>query len=639
MDKKDLIREFLDSFKKTLNVSSLYSKGHPLFMKAVKDFKEKLDRTLAFVESIEINIATDSFSFQDMEFSEPQDAELAKKMHMRKIKRIKIRQGITLEELTFFLDRITKPLKDFIKDGGIGRTEKNLEQHLFIEEIDYWELLKSGGGEYHKDIWAYLFNEAIGNNDHDKIIQLSMNFPEILKHFTVHELLEDAELYESFKKFLSYLKDKEKDRFSKCSENIVRYIFNIVNVFSDSDLEKIGLLFGCFAERDLSDILTNEILNVSGEDTFNFDLFLKIVDVKNYPAIAFLTERYHRDQLLGDKQKIRAKVERLLSTVDKYQFSKTYHDMLDPFLKEVSSDRGLVFDRNSAHVNYRIILLNLFFQEKNNDRSELIIRHISRELKNALHVKDFGYFKLLVDILKMKKIETPQMSLLFEDLDKQIAGFVENNIWNEQLPEDFQYMADYVESSVLNADFYLNKIFGEEKIKPIILKLFLKFFPDSLPIFLEKLKRRYSDIGFNEKLIQSLKMVNNSSVPDVLKEIYLVSNEYIKGEVLVSMQELGAFNREFLLSILQKDEIFQKREALLILMKDNEAKQEALKALFLIKSPWGIKNRVLMDNIIVVEELGLKDARDYLVSISKKHFFWNWRIKRKAKEVLKKWTE
>jgi len=124
----------------------------------------------------------------------------------------------------------------------------------------------------------------------------------------------------------------------------------------------------------------------------------------------------------------------------------------------------------------------------------------------------------------------------------------------------------------------------------------------------------------------------------ILEQIYLLSNNYIKIEVLRAMQELDRFDKDFLISILQKDDIYQKKEALLILMKDERTKKEALEILFLVKSPWGRKNRVLLDNIIAVEDAGLKEAKDYLIGISKTHFFWNWNIKRKAKEVLKKWT-
>jgi len=40
-----------------------------------------------------------------------------------------------------------------------------------------------------------------------------------------------------------------------------------------------------------------------------------------------------------------------------------------------------------------------------------------------------------------------------------------------------------------------------------------------------------------------------------------------------------------------------------------------------------------------VEETGLKEARDYLVAISKKHFFWNRDIRKEALRVLKKWAQ
>lgn len=637
MDRKELIRAFFDNLKKTLNISSLYSKEHPLFLKAVKDFKNIVDHTLNFINPIQINIAIDFFLFDQTKFSDPAHAELAKRMHLRKIKRINIKQGITFEELTFFLNRISIPLKDFIKNGGIAHIKEKMT-HLFIEEIDYWELLRTEGGENYKDIWVYLLSEVINTNDNVKIIQLAGSFGEMLKHFRVQEVLENNELHENIKKFLSYLKDKDKEKFSQHSKDITKYIFNIINVFSESELEKIRTLFNCFTESDFADILTDEILSADESDTFGFDLFFQIVDAQKHAAIASLTVKSLREKFFGDKQKIRAKIDKFLSVSDKYPFSEVYRNAFASFLKDISSSKIFSFDRDLAYVNYRLILLNLLTQEKSKDLLDVIIREISRELKNIIQNIDLEYLKLLVDILKKKKSEDPKVTLLFGEIDKQITDFVENNIWNEELSEDFQYVAGYLESSMLGIDTYLKRIFDENKVNATVLELFLKFFSDSLHLFYKNLEKKYSDIEFNEKLIKSLKTLNNTLVLNILVQIYLLSNNYIKIEVLRTMQELDRFDKAFLFSILQKDDIYQKEEALLTLIKDEKARQEALETLFLIHSPWGRKNKVLLDNIIVVEEIGLKEAKDYLVTISKKHFFWNRDIRRKAKEVLKKWT-
>jgi hypothetical protein len=224
-----------------------------------------------------------------------------------------------------------------------------------------------------------------------------------------------------------------------------------------------------------------------------------------------------------------------------------------------------------------------------------------------------------------------------EAIDKQIAAFVENNVFNEELPEGFEYFADYLTFSIAGIDLYLNKMFSENKVSNMGLNLFLKFFPGRLDLFYENLEKKRADIEFMEVLIKNLKTLDNALVLDILEQIYVSSNDYIKIEVLRAMREMYRFNKEFLISILSEGDVFLKKEALLILRKDEKARRKALEKLFLIEGPWWVKNRILLDNITAVGEVGLRDAEEFLIAISKKHFFWNWNIKRKAKEVLSRW--
>jgi hypothetical protein len=103
------------------------------------------------------------------------------------------------------------------------------------------------------------------------------------------------------------------------------------------------------------------------------------------------------------------------------------------------------------------------------------------------------------------------------------------------------------------------------------------------------------------------------------------------------MQVLSMFDKELLFSILQKKDVNLKREALVILAKEEQAKREALKILLCIPNPWGLKNKVILQNSIIIEELGLKEGREYLEELIRRRFFWNKQIRKKAQEILAKW--
>jgi hypothetical protein len=62
-----------------------------------------------------------------------------------------------------------------------------------------------------------------------------------------------------------------------------------------------------------------------------------------------------------------------------------------------------------------------------------------------------------------------------------------------------------------------------------------------------------------------------------------------------------------------------------------------MEILFCFPNPWGRKYIILLENIGIIEELDLKAARRYLVSLSKKPFFWDHSVKKRARKVLERW--
>jgi hypothetical protein len=249
---------------------------------------------------------------------------------------------------------------------------------------------------------------------------------------------------------------------------------------------------------------------------------------------------------------------------------------------------------------------------------------------------DFGYLDMAIDILKKKKIEGGQASSIFNEIDEGITVIIENSVW-DTLPADFQHVIDYPESSVLGVQFYLTKIFEEGKISSAALKLFLKFFPNEIKLFYACLSKRCSDIEFTEGILSNLKILDHDMLLDILEQIYSLSHNYIKLEVLRIMNDLDRYHKEYLMDILSKEIIPLRKEALLILMKDKKTRDEILSSFFSVDDPWNINTKVLLFNLALIEDLGIKDVKDYLINLNKKVFFWNWNLKRRIREVLNKW--
>ena len=192
--------------------------------------------------------------------------------------------------------------------------------------------------------------------------------------------------------------------------------------------------------------------------------------------------------------------------------------------------------------------------------------------------------------------------------------------------------------SALGADFYLDKIFNQKKVNSLVLKLWFKLFPDKMYLFYDNLNEKNYDLELMAKLINGLKAIDSPLGTEALKKIFFFTNNIMKAEVLKAMQGLRYRDDEFLCSVLNEQGAFLKREALLILVRDEIGVRKALEKLFSISGMWWRKNKIILENIMLVDDIGLKEARAYLVTFSKMKYLWNKRIREKAQEVLKRWN-
>ncbi|TBR16625.1 hypothetical protein EPO66_04375 [bacterium] len=186
----------------------------------------------------------------------------------------------------------------------------------------------------------------------------------------------------------------------------------------------------------------------------------------------------------------------------------------------------------------------------------------------------------------------------------------------------------------MDFETYRQKIFKENKFSFYILKFLIRFFPDKLSIFYDELKERSSDVDFIMKIITALKASRNPLGVQTLELIYSFSNDLIKLEVLKALNEIGELDKNFILSIVDKESFLLKKEALLVLSKDPEALKEASRSLLSVPSPWGKKNNYIIENIRLIQELRLKEAKDDLQILSKRPFFWNSKLRAKARQAL-----
>jgi hypothetical protein len=636
MPNREILDKFLTALVSTLNKAALYQSNHPLFAKTAEDFRQTLLSAFEVSQPFVIGVTLNSLIVENETFVDPGYQELAKKLHLRRVKKIEIRKGITSEELLLFFSKISLPIEEIFKAGGIENVlSKEMTPHLLIHKLDYSELLIRDTSEY-KDIWPFLLREAINEKNSEKITKLVDNFGRMLSSFTTAEIFNGVQILESVGNFLDYLRDTDKEKFFRCAREMAQHIFQAKD-FSEAELNKTKVLFSSLSEGDFASILSAEIFDIDSFSNINLELFSKVIGEDRVASVCEFTIKKINENFFGNKQKLKARLEDILNQISDPVLNGIYKNAFSSLLKSISLAADISFDRDSLNSNYRLILLHLLLCTTKTESLVVILEEVMLELQNMAKVIDFEYLNMLVGILQKRK-ETIKSGTfpIFEEIDKFITLSIENSCWDTS-SDNLREIADYPRTSVLGVKFYLDRFFSEKKINGIALKLFIKLFPGDLNLFYGQISKSHSDIELLETTIAALKTLDNSLSLPVFEQIYLSSNSYIKIEIIRAMRELDNYRKEFLIDILLKGDIPLKQEVLLILLKDEKTKHEILSAFFAVDDPWKVDSKALIGNIRLMEELALKDAKDYLCELNKKLFFWHWNIKWEIKKLLKKW--
>jgi len=637
MNKEEALTGFLKGLRIAINNSLAYSRAHPYFLKNAQDFKEKIDETFNFLNPIKVNVATEALFLDGKEWKKAAYfVELAHILHQRKIKSIEFQPGLSAAEVADFLSLLALQPKEIIRNGGLSRLLGNAKsQHIRVENLDYAQLL-GGQGEEAKDIWVYLFKEAVEKRDNRRINEFAGDFSKGLHYLNVKEIIEDDQLRQLLAHFLSHLKKEEKEKFFKCAQELSSFIVNSASQVSSDKADKLKEIFGGLESGDFTDILLSQLSGESSFNALNLELFSRLAGEKNAGQIASsLVSKVESRPDLKNNPVFLKQIRDLLSSPGKENASPVYRSALSALLKDISTAASLFFDCHALRVNYRMVILNLFVQEANPDELNLLLKRLDKGWEQVAQDKDYGFLRNLLDTLKQKRGGLPPDAA--ENIARQISRIVEADIWDGALPEDLIQLAASLEKSYSAADFYLNKLFQEKKLSLCGLKLFLGFFPAQLDTFYGLLKQRHADLEFLSQIIKISGQIDLPVSLAVLKEIYSFGNELMKTEVLRAMRACSEFDPEFIFPILREKSHSLKKEALLVLLRDSAAKPKAIEMLLGMRSPWGIKNQLLLENILVIEELGVREARDDLILFSKRRFFWNRQLRNKALAVLENW--
>lgn len=637
-NRDQILQDFLRNLKVSFKNATIYNTEHPAFVGSVSALKENIETIFKFLSPISISFTPRSL-FIDDQFWEGEKIyqELGRLFHFRKIKTLEIRQGITDTELMTFSAKITLTLKDFLKEGGPQAViKKENLRHIHVEELDYSQLLKGEGGEI-SDIWAYLMEEGLEEQDSQKLVQVTENFEHIIGKFNTDELIVNEELQQTFSKYFKYLKGSSAKQYRKCAKSLVKAVVTNRKITTESKFENLKLLISDLREEDLAHSIWEEIIVDDKFDSISFSIFSKLIEKERHLEISTsLRDLFQSDDPVNRQPEVEEKIKALLSGTSSKFISEIYQQTLGNLLNEINFDQKLTFERTHLNRNYWYVLLNMLEREKRIDQMLVNINMIQAEWKEITSFHDFTYAQKLWEVLKQK-----ENSLLSEEqyktLVQKISEFIERSILDENTDPALEFFLQNLQESIFNTNIYLDNIFTEEKVSPFILQAFFKFFSNYLFYFNLNLEQKGSKPVFFIKMIKALESIDTPMSLVALKTIYPLGERPVKVRVLQAMQQLSNVDEKFLFQVLRSKESDLKGLALILLLRNPKTRNLALDKLLNIQSPFGIKNKVVLKHIGIMRERKLYPAKEHLLELKKRSGFWNRRIRAEARKVLEGW--
>lgn len=639
MDKQEVIQAFVLSLKVAVRNASIYTLEHPAFAEGIADLRKKLDDVFEFIIPLSIGFTPHSLFIEDVFYERDKVyQELARLFHFRKIKSVSIDQSVNPQELQMFIARISEPAKDILKAGGpIAIMEQEGIESIFIEELDYREILK-GEGEELKDIWVRLMQEALEEENKDQILELADNFAKVIKEFSPQEITENPEARETIKNFFSYLKDNEGDKFTECGKDFIKAAMRRKDKTPEETFQELRQMTSGILEEDLALTFWGELLTDETFEPMNVNIFSMFVENKKEGRVNYqISKMFRSNEILNENMEVMDKVKDLLQGPESELVSPIYRNTLHTLLKQMTWEQEQVFDYEQLYRNSRFILANLFENEIEPDGAIELLKSILDQWDRIIQEQDFEYLKVLYDDLE-KRGHAVSHDQVYKTLRGRLTESVEDAILAGEVNLYLEYFISRFDHSAHEVNVYLDKIFTEGKITPYILKAYFKFHTEYLFYFNLNLDTYASDTNLIERIIDGLQLVDSRISFVTLKHIFTNKNPRIKRRALEAMQEITLYETSFLLPIMRGKDMALKAEALLILVKDEDSRKKALSRIFLIQTPFGTRNKRIIEHIQMVEGRDIRAAQPYLETLEKRRYFWNRGLREAAAGVLEKWA-
>jgi hypothetical protein len=640
MTKEEALQDFLKSFRLALKSASLYPREHPAFKKSIQDLKGKRDILLKFAPDLKIaftsrSVVADGKTWEKDKLWE----ELAHFFHIRRVMSLEAREDATIDDWQAFIGLLSFTPQEIARAGGIRYLlEKERIVPFAVEELDYSELLAAEGVEI-KDVWTYLLSESVRERDPQKIRQVAESFPRVIGEINLAKILEDREQREDFGRFFACLKTEAEEEFQKCAAETVKKILRDRSITEEAQLRELREVAAGARDQDLASLLLREMAFSGRFDDMSLDILFRLLGPDKCRRVAGCLEEEARrnPSWLEQSPHLKKRIEGFLAGGMPPSLSPYYQEALSGLLREMSAHKKPALDRDLLRRSYRSMLLNVLAAETRKEAVSAPLAAIVAEWESIINDKDFEFLKSLFGFLE-KKADVLSAEPLFGKIRAELTDFIEKSILKGEDRPELYYFVQRLPRSALGVNYYLETIFGESKVTPTVLRVFFHLFSDSIFYFNLNLEQKKSDRTFLERMTESLAEVDSPLSLATLKNIFDLGDHLVKLKSLRAMRHLSTSDEQFLLVLLRKGDLSQKKEVLIILNRGEGRPKKALELFFLIHSPFGLRNRTLFEHLRIADDLELREGAEYIVKLSQRKFFWNKGLRRKAAGLLEKWS-
>lgn len=637
MTREEAVIDFLKGLRISLSNAAAYSIDHPYFAKSIEAFKEKVDALFAVVDPVRIVSSPNSLFVDGRLWEEKQlYLDLAQAFHLRKIKSVEIHGGVTAAELAGLVAVVGMPRRDVVRQGGVPVLfPRQRHPHIVIEEVDYTPFL--AGGDIEADVWMYMMTQGMQAGGGSKFEDCIRAFPALMRRLSAKDVTDDAAIRENVGKFIGYLRSYKRDEARACAQTL----FSSLTRYKDSfggNIEKVREFFKEFAESDYGNLLWDEIVKDESFNAGGLDLFVRIVGGKDHQNIAAQMERESRKDIRTVQPSVLRRAREIADMPRLDSVSAVYQHTLSIILKNAVSEETIEYSREELRRNYRYILLMLLDTEKDASILHVVVERIRKEWEKTAGEGDYQYLKLVLDTTGTRGRENTICAAAAQDFSIRAAELIESRMWDDLVPPGMDALLPGIQSSARGAGFYLDMFFDKKKLSVLALTLFFRFFPAETDIFYRKLEDARHNMEFLIAIVRALKDVQSPLVVEAFKRIFAFANDMVRLEILACMRSASDVDEAFLLSLINGANMHIKRAALAALMRKKPALDTALRSLLAVRSFWGARNKALMENLRIVGELDIRDARPYVNALGARRFFWNRALRRTAQSLLGTWN-